>query len=114
MASAPSSPLSMTIAKAISANNCDAGDSVRQTASSGVYCAAKLPPPIKEFTLRVTQHPLMPAACTALKQINHALFPLERKRRAMVGSANLKIDRLCVGRTRKYGNFEAKFFSASF
>ena len=41
----------------------------------------KIPPPIKPFTLRVPQHPLRPSACGVLKQINHAPFPLERKRR---------------------------------
>ena len=73
MASAPPLPSSTAIAKAITADNCDAGDGVRQTALSGVYCAAKLPPPIKTFTLRVTQHPLTPAGCTALKRTDHGV-----------------------------------------
>ena len=46
-----------------------------------------------------SQHPLRLAAPVRLKQINDsAPFPLERKQRAMVDSANLKINRLRTGK----------------
>ena len=53
----------------------------RGAVESGGYCAAKLPPLIEPFTLRVPKDPLRPSACGVSKRIDHAPFPLERKRR---------------------------------
>ena len=61
---------------------------------------ALLKPPlllIVSFASRVPQLPLKPVVPVCLKRIDHSLqFPRERKQRAMLDLANLKIQRLQI------------------
>ena len=59
--------------------NEDGRDAMRPAAKSGGYCAAKSPPSIVTFVLKVLQHPLRPAVPVCFKRIDHTPF-IQRKR----------------------------------